>query len=373
MVTRHLYIHVPFCGRRCTYCDFAIAVRRVVPVREYIDAITAELVTRAESAPFGPLATIYLGGGTPSKLGTDGIGELMRALREAPELQVAGDVEITIEANPEDVTAESAEAWAAAGVTRSSVGVQSFNPAVLAWMHRAHDAAAVTSAVADLRAAGISDISVDLIFGVPASLGRDWQDDLTRAQELGTQHLSVYGLTIEPHTPLGRWSARGEVVEATEDTFADEFLAAHESLSGAGFEHYEVSNYALPGHRSTHNSAYWRRVPYLGLGPSAHSFDGQTRRSNEREYEAWRALLASGTDPLATEELLTPDNRVAEDVYLGLRTDGGLELRASELTVAMPWTRSGWGQLQGARLVLSAEGWLRLDSFAAVLTAERSR
>ena len=373
MITRHLYVHVPFCGRRCTYCDFAIAVRRVVPVREYIDAITAELVTRASSVPWGPLRTIYLGGGTPSKLGTDGIGALLRAFRTAPQLRIEADVEITIEANPEDVSAESAAAWANAGVTRCSVGVQSFDPGVLAWMHRAHDAKAVTRAIAHLRAVGIAEISVDLIFGVPANLRRDWPADLRRAQDLGTQHLSVYGLTIEPHTPLGRWSARGEVVEATEDTFADEFLAAHETYSAAGFEHYEVSNYALPGHRSAHNSAYWRRVPYLGIGPSAHSFDGLHRRANEREYESWRAKCATGADPLATVEFLSDLNRAAEDVYLGLRTDGGLEVTAAEALVATPWVRSGWARVAGNRLVLSAEGWLRLDSMAAALTAERSR
>lgn len=373
MVTRHLYVHVPFCGRRCTYCDFAIAVRRVVPVREYIDAITAELVTRSEATPWGPLETLYLGGGTPSKLGTDGIGALISALRRAPQLRLADDLEITIEVNPEDVSPASAEAWAAAGVNRASVGVQSFNSTVLAWMHRGHGAEQVTQAVADLRAAGISDISVDLIFGVPASLGRNWSEDLQRAQDLGVQHLSVYGLTIEPHTPLGRWSARGEVVEGTEDSFAEEFLAAHETLRGGGFEHYEVSNYALPGHRSVHNSAYWRRVPYLGLGPSAHSFDGQTRRSNEREYESWRSRTAAGSDPVASSELLTEANRAAEDVYLGLRTDDGLELREGDRDSVEPWLRSGWGLMQGDRLILTAEGWLRLDSIAAVLTVQRSR
>jgi len=371
--THHLYVHVPFCGRRCTYCDFAIAVRRVVPARDYIDAITAELVTRSAVVPAGPLSTIYLGGGTPSKLGVEGVGALLRAIRSAPQLSIGPDVEITLEANPEDVTGPAAAAWAAAGVSRISMGVQSFNPAVLAWMHRGHVASDVVEAVANLRAAGITDISVDLIFGAPASLGRDWNEDLSRAQELGTQHLSVYGLTIEPHTPLGRWSARGQTVEATEDTFAEEFLAAHDLLSRSGFEHYEVSNYALPGHRSSHNGAYWRRVPYLGLGPSAHSFDGSERRSNEREYEAWRERAAAGSDPVATTELLTGANRLAEDVYLGLRTDGGLELSATELVVVTPWIQQGWGRLTGSRIVLSAEGWLRLDSIAAALTAERSR
>ena len=134
-----------------------------------------------------------------------------------------------------------------------------------------------------------------------------------------------------------------------------------------------ISNYALPGHRSAHNSAYWRRVPYLGIGPSAHSFDGLHRRANEREYESWRAKCATGADPLATVEFLSDLNRAAEDVYLGLRTDGGLEVTAAEALVATPWVRSGWARVAGNRLVLSAEGWLRLDSMAAALTAERSR
>jgi oxygen-independent coproporphyrinogen-3 oxidase len=185
--------------------------------------------------------------------------------------------------------------------------------------------------------------------------------------------MSLYGLTVEPHTPLGKWTARGDIRETPEGRYAEEFLAAHEALGAAGFEHYEVSNFARAGKRSRHNSSYWRRVPYLGVGPSAHSFDGATRRWNVREYEHWRAISMSGEDPLEGAEGLTPTNVESEGVYLGLRTSEGLTVRPEERHTAAQWVDAGWGTLNDHQLRLSAEGWLRLDSLAAALTATRSR
>jgi oxygen-independent coproporphyrinogen-3 oxidase len=225
----------------------------------------------------------------------------------------------------------------------------------------------------NLRAAGVNDISLDLIFALPEALNRNWTADLEQALALSPDHVSLYGLTVEPHTPLGRWAARGEAVEAPEDRYADEFMEAHRRMVDGGFEHYEVSNFAKPGMRSRHNSSYWKRVPYRGLGPSAHSFDGVNRRWNIQEYERWRASVLAGTGAEAGFEELTAANRIAEEVYLGLRTVDGLELGAADLPEVERWVEAGWAELRSTTLTVTALGWLRLDSLAAALTARRSR
>lgn len=368
---RNLYIHVPFCSRRCSYCDFAIAVRRTVPVHDFIDAIATEFSLRAPSLNVAKLDTLYLGGGTPSKLGAEGIHGLIDRLKSLDGFKLAEGAEVTIEANPEDINERSAAAWVAAGVNRLSVGVQSFDPHVLQWMHRSHSAASTSTAVKAAKSAGITDISLDLIFALPDELQRDWQRDLDLALALEPTHLSLYGLTVEPHTPLGKWTARGEVEEAPEDRYADEFLAAHATMTAAGFDHYEVSNFGRPDRHSRHNSSYWERVPYLGLGPSAHSFDGTERRWNEREYEAWHERT-SREDPVGGAETLDADNEIAELVYLGLRTTNGLELCETDTATVTSWVDSGWAVVSGNRVTLSIEGWLRLDSLAADLTSARS-
>jgi oxygen-independent coproporphyrinogen-3 oxidase len=370
--TRNLYIHVPFCTRRCSYCDFAIAVRRNVPVTDFIDAIASEFTRRAPTLSVGKLDTLYFGGGTPSKLGANGISGIIDRLKSLHGFQLNEGAEVTIEANPEDINEQSAAAWAAAGVNRLSVGVQSFDPQVLEWMHRSHSAASTAAAINAAKSAGITDISLDLIFAIPSELNRDWQRDLDLALALEPSHLSLYGLTVEPHTPLGKWTARGEVEEAPEDRYADEFLAAHHSMTAAGFDHYEVSNFGRPNRHSRHNSSYWERVPYLGLGPSAHSFDGTERRWNEREYEAWRDRTTR-EDPVGGAETLDADNEIAELVYLGLRTTNGLELRDSDTATVDSWVANGWASVAKNRVTLSIEGWLRLDSLAADLTSARSR
>jgi oxygen-independent coproporphyrinogen-3 oxidase len=368
----HLYVHVPFCARRCSYCDFAIAVRRVIPVGDFVDAIAKELETRFRGEPLGAFVTIYLGGGTPSKLGPDGVEQLLDRIRATPNLSLADGAEITIEANPEDATPEAAVQWVRAGVNRLSMGAQSFNAVALAWMHRTHDVEAAHRGMIAARTAGIGNISLDLIFALPTDLERNWDSDLSQALALHADHISLYGLTVEPHTPLGRWTARGTVEEAPEERYAAEYLRANKVLGSAGFQHYEVSNFARSGKTSRHNSSYWRRAPYVGIGPSAHSFDGTVRRWNEREFEPWRAKTMTGADPTAGSEELTAENVLAEDVYLGLRTMNGLPVTAVDSDTISAWEKSGWATLRKDRVTLTAEGWLRLDSLAATLTAVRS-
>lgn len=389
MQPRHLYVHVPFCARRCTYCDFAIAVRRVVPVEDYLVALSAELRLRFSGSDDWMLDTLYFGGGTPSRLGGDGIARAIDGIRERATL--AGGAEVTIEANPEDVSPSAARAWRDAGVNRVSLGVQSFDDETLRWMHRVHDAARAERALGELRDAGIGNVSIDLIFALPDEVTtRSWHRDLERAVALEPPHVSLYGLTVEPHTPLGKSLAVGGVTEAGEERYERDFLLAHEVMTGAGLEHYEVSNFGLAGLHSRHNSAYWQSVPYGGLGPGAHELrvegDRMVRRWNDDVYVRWATTLAAGHDPIAGDEVLTAENRIAEEVYLGLRSSAGLRITGEERARVNAWVEAGWGTLdQGARdmsreppasgLVFRATplGWLRLDALAADLTAFRSR
>ena len=372
MIARHLYVHVPFCGRRCTYCDFSIAVRRTVPVAEYLAALGHEIVRT------GPreLETVYLGGGTPSRLGGAGITALAQLLAVEREL-----AEFTIEANPEDVSAESVRAWVRAGVNRVSLGAQSFDDRVLGWMHRTHDAARIGEAARAARSGGIANLSLDLIFALPASLARDWRRDLDLAIALEPDHVSFYGLTIEPGTPLFRQVDRGDASPAPEGRYEEEYLLAHERLGAAGYVFYEVSNAARTGREAVHNRAYWRLEPYLGMGPAAHSFDGVSRWWNEPTYVRWHRKLEQGRSPVAGHEILNEHQRQLEAMYLGLRTRDGIALPEPlppKLGEAVDrWVAAGWAILMpepvssGAsvrpcvRARLTSLGWLRLDELVA--------
>lgn len=382
---RHLYIHVPFCARRCSYCDFSIAVRREVPWRAFADAIAKECEIRTAAARVRDVDTVYLGGGTPSRLGGEGVAALLAALRATVPLAGADratddwsrDIEVTLEANPEDVTPDAVAAWRQAGVNRISLGVQTFNDAALTWMHRVHDATRARDAVRIIRDGGIRSLSIDLIFSLPPQVPRDWAQDLDEALTLEPEHISLYGLTVEPGTPLGRWRDRGAVREADEAQYEADFLRAHDRLGAAGFEHYEVSNFGRSGHRAKHNSAYWRGVPYLGLGPSAHGFDGRTRRWNTAAFAQWARQVANLEDPIEGEELLDAGNTTAETVYLGLRTIDGLRVSPEDEAFVSRWVSAGWvtcdtDSMGHRRLTCTPTGWLRMDALAADLTAFRS-
>lgn len=366
----HLYIHVPFCTRRCVYCDFSIAVRAEVPSAEYVRALEMEWLTRHSTSAF-ELRTVYLGGGTPSKLGPEGIRRVLDLIRG--RARIRHDAEVTLEANPEDVSIAAAQSWRAAGINRVSLGVQSFNDTVLRWMHRTHDAAQAEVAVQVLREVGLPNISIDLIFGIPGVVQRRWADELDRAVSLRLPHLSIYGLGVEERSPLGRWLTRGDLSAAPEDQFESEFLAAHASLTSAGFEHYEVSNFGLPGFHSAHNWAYWERAPYAGLGPAAHEFDGTRRRWNVRGYAEWARRAMAGTSTTEGDEVLNEEQARSEDVYLSLRTQRGLRWVDGEEPVTQ-MIHAGWANLGGdASLKLTGSGWLRLDAIAHSLTHVRSR
>jgi len=367
---RHIYVHVPFCARRCSYCDFSIAVRRTVPADEYVDALLKELDLRYPRCEPWPVDTLYLGGGTPSLLGP-AVERLLDGIRS--RLELVPDAELTLEANPEDVTSASVACWSRAGINRLSLGAQSFDDDVLRWMHRVHSTDQTRAAVAVARTGGIGNISLDLIFALPEEIRRDWKADLEAALALHPEHLSLYGLTLEPYTPLSRWRERGQVTEACEERYEREFIAAHDSLEQQGFTHYEVSSYAAPNRASRHNWAYWERAPYTGFGPSAHSFDGTIRRWNERAYTNWLRSLAAERDPAQGSEVISPEARADEEIYLGLRTSLGVPLSPPMAEAARPWIEAGWATNSNGALRLTAQGWLRLDTLAADLTTARSR
>lgn len=353
------------------YCDFSIAVRPQVPAGEYVEAVRRELHQRHGRSELR-LQTLYFGGGTPSKLPGSAVARLVDMIRERATLDTGA--EVTLEANPEDVSDAIVRAWRDAGINRVSLGVQSFDPAALAWMHRTHTTEQSRVAVDVLRAGGIDNISIDLIFALPATLKRAWDRDLGLAIALGIPHVSAYGLTVEGHTALGRWVARHDVDEAPEEAFEEEFLLGSRRLVEAGFGHYEVSNYAIPGRESRHNSAYWLRRPYGGLGPSAHEFDGSRRRWNVAGYVEWVRRATSGTDVGEASETLEPVQVLAEEVYLGLRTAQGLRLSESERAHVEPWISAGWATaIEADRVQLTPQGWLRLDTLSADLTHLRSR
>jgi oxygen-independent coproporphyrinogen-3 oxidase len=362
----HLYIHVPFCARRCSYCDFAIAVRRRVPAARFVQRVLEEWGTWEEHPAWSDsstLDTVYFGGGTPSLLEPELIGKLLETVNRSRGI-VAG-AEITLEANPDDVDATRAASWRAAGVNRVSLGVQSFEPLVLRWMHRTHTREQVPTAVAALRKAGFENISLDLIFGLPAELGRNWEADLAAALALAPDHLSLYGLTVESHTPLMHWIERGETRPAPESGFVEQFLTAHALLTNSGFDHYEVSNYGRPGYRAAHNSAYWRRAPYVGLGPSAHSGLGNERRWNLREWAAYDTALENGQSVIEGCELLADSALRLEELYLGLRTSDGLPESKVPGQHRDGWIQAGWMERNGGRVRLTPDGWLRLDALVA--------
>ncbi len=341
-------------------------MRRDVPSEEYADGVLAEW-QRWRGDPrwseFPSLQTIYAGGGTPSRLDPGALRRIVDGI--AADRPLVSGAEVTLEANPEDVTAERVRGWLAAGVNRVSLGAQSFDPAVLRWMHRTHSAEDIPRAVHTIRAEGIANLSLDLIYALPAELHRDWARDLNLALALEPDHLSLYGLTVEPQTPLGRWVDRGEVRPPPDARYAEEFLQAHHALTRVGFRHYEVSNYAWPGREAVHNAAYWRRAPYLGLGPSAHSATGRERWWNIREWAAWSRAIQSNAPTVAGEERLEPASVAVEDLYLGLRTDRGVPAGSVGEATLRPWLAAGWAELADGRLRLTAEGWLRLDALVA--------
>lgn len=356
---RHLYVHVPFCLRRCSYCDFAVTALNQAPTEAWLEAIAREI---GQTGIKSELSTIYIGGGTPSLIGGAGMHGLRQVLQTS--FSWNEDVEWTAEANPETFTHDVANQWREAGVNRISLGAQSFDENVLRWMGRMHGASGPGRAFTNARLAGITNISIDLIFGLPGRFDRDWEADLDRVVDLEPRHVSLYGLTAEKNTPLGRWVAEGREKLADEDQYVEEYMLAVEKLTSAGFEHYEVSNFAKPGFRSRHNQAYWEGVSYLGLGPGAHSFLPPVRWWNVRDWADYSARLARGESVRENDETVGEETARLERAWLGLRTRSGLpvqEMSAGQQARIAEWRKTGLAEVEEGVARLTAQGWLVLD------------
>jgi oxygen-independent coproporphyrinogen III oxidase len=380
-----LYFHVPFCSAICPYCDFAVLTGGPRRRAEFVDSLEAEIAAwRPEAERWRTIDTVYFGGGTPSALEPAQLARILAAARAT--LPVAEDAWIALEANPEDVTAESVRRWRELGIAMLSLGIQSFDAATLRFLGRRHTPEQAKRAVELALGAGFPVVSIDLIYGVggageagesgesghgeaaeparaspepahgaahrgglptppaPAFASRDrgrlqqpdreaeqarWPRDLEQAVALGPQHLSCYQLTIHEGTPFGFRAVRGELHESAEADQAEAFYFTHTFLASQGYAAYEVSNFArAPEHQSRHNRKYWDHTPYLGLGPSAHSFDGRRRWWNERKLRPWQAKLAAGQRPIAGREDLGRRELALEDLMLSLRTPAGLDLEA---------------------------------------------
>jgi oxygen-independent coproporphyrinogen-3 oxidase len=366
-----VYVHAPFCAHRCFYCDFAVSVARAGDLAGWTAALNYDLegAQAQEDFELKPvLDTLFVGGGTPSIFGPRAMEELSRVVGASrlsnPEL------EWTAEANPESFTPEVAKAWEAAGMNRLSLGVQSFQPEVLTWLRRLHGPEKAWQAVEIAREAGIENVSLDLMFGLPGSVERSWTGDLEAVLGLGVPHVSLYGLTIETGTPLHQGVAEGSVPTPDETEYGRQYLEACAILRGAGYLQYEVSNFALPGADCRHNQVYWNREPYLGLGNSAHSFRHPHRRWNLRDWSAYQRACAAGESPVQEEEWVDERQARLERIWLGLRTWRGLwlpDLSASARELAGQWVETGRAGITEDRLCLTPKGWLLLDHLVVEL------
>ncbi len=337
-----VYIHIPFCERICPYCDFATAVARPLePAREerYVGAALRELALRASEYPSAALATLYLGGGTPSLLQPSSLRRLIEAVSDSfPPASSEAGVEITLELNPSTVERARLPAFREAGINRLSVGIQSFRDDLLKRLGRAHRAEEARSTLRACRAAGFDNLSLDLIFGVPGQSLADWEGELEEGLAFVPEHLSIYGLTIESGTPYARGVTRGVLELPGEDSTAVMYERAIARLEQAGLHQYELSNFARPGFESRHNRRYWERKPVLGLGMGAFSFRGEgpgspgpfgCRLANPRELEAYLEAVEDGSiGDAGTLEILTEDQARLEMVFLSLRRREGLTAEA---------------------------------------------
>jgi putative oxygen-independent coproporphyrinogen III oxidase len=361
------YLHVPFCTKRCGYCSFNTAPDSPGAVARFLPALLGEMdiVARAPWAGAVDLRSVFLGGGTPSLLPAEAMAEILEHLRARFGLEAGA--EITVECNPESVSLERLAGYRRAGVTRISLGVQSLDDRILPTLDRLHTAAQARDAFDAARAAGFEDVSVDLIYGLPGLDLATWEETVTGALGWGPDHLSAYALTLDDGS---LWSATGVTGLPSEETVTAQYARLVQLAADAGFEHYEVSNYARPGHRSTHNQIYWHAKEYLGLGPGACGFLGNVRYGNVKPVERYNAMVAAGDAPVDTHETLTPRQRLAERLILGLRLCDGvpsawLEERLALEPARLPATLEAWRK---RGLLIESDGRVRLTEAGFLLS-----
>lgn len=368
-----VYIHIPFCKQKCTYCDFHFSTRFQAYRTQMIDAMCLEIKRRANEFPV-QIESIYFGGGTPSLLTEAELQQLMDVLRSVTRWD--SSAECTLEANPDDMTRAAIHQWKNNGINRLSVGIQSFDQQDLTWMNRAHNIEQSRTCLQIAQEEGIDNLSLDLIYGLPEMDIPRWAAQIEQAVASGVNHISAYCLTVEQRTTLQKWVDSGKIRPASNEVQSEHFEALLERLQQAGFVQYEISNFARPGFEAKHNSAYWKGKAYVGIGPSAHSFDGANKRSwNVSNNHTYMQAVEANT-PWYEFEVLSPVDRFNEKLLTGLRTSWGVSLIELMAITALPtdfyeqiadFERKHWMERHGDQLVLTPAGRLMADHIASEL------
>ena len=367
------YVHIPYCIKRCGYCDFNTytpselqdGASLEIVSNDYIDAVLKEL----EAAPIDEVPTIFFGGGTPSLLPADDLGRVISRLKARNGLTT--DCEITLEANPDSVTAEKLARYIEVGFNRISFGMQSAQPHVLAVLDRTHNPANVKTAVDMARAAGFASISVDLIYGTPGETLSDWEKTVTSALELDIDHISAYALIVETGTKLAAQIKRGDLTMPDDDLMADMYLLVDQMCEAKGLSWYELSNWSKPGHECRHNIAYWENKDWWGLGPGAHSHIDGKRFWNVKHPNAYKEKVFSQISPIHESETLTAEQMARESIMLGIRMRDGLQislLEPHQLELLGTYRENGFIELRDDRVLLTPEGRLIADRIVREIT-----
>lgn len=360
-----IYIHIPFCKQACHYCDFHFSTNLAIK-KDFIDALVKEIKMAKEYIIGKNLETIYVGGGTPSILEISELTQIFKALED--HYSISDIQEITLEANPDDLNIEKLLAYKKLGINRLSIGIQSFNDGHLNFTNRNHTSFQATQCVKEAQKAGFDNISIDLIYGIPSRNHDIWKKDLELALALEVQHISAYCLTIEPKTVFGNWKASQKMTFATDDFEAEQFEFLLNTLSKYGFEQYEISNFCKNEQYAKHNTNYWQNKHYLGLGPSAHSFNGLERRWNISNNKKYVESINLGIIPFESE-ILTDKDKANEYIMISLRTKWGLNLArlSGKLGVDIKILESSLKMLEKKRLINIDNGIVHLTDQGKLL------
>lgn len=370
-----IYLHIPFCRAKCIYCDFYSVAEQEALLPTFVTALVQEISRCSIDTSSWDFETVFLGGGTPSLLSASQLETILQALHD--QFQLNQVTEITLEMNPGTTTTNTLADYHALGINRLSMGIQSLEPALLRWLSRIHTVQESYQTYRTARKVGFNNINCDLLFGVPGQSPTIWERDLKRVLELQPEHISAYSLTVEAGTPLHRQVKKQTIHMPDEESTAVLFESTHSLLQSAGYDHYEISNYALPGKRCLHNLHYWEIEPYLGFGPSAHSFDGGKRWWNVSSVELYLKRLTRGKSPIAREEILNKTQILNEIIGFGLRTSQGVNLRRIPEPFRQQLLHRAFREgspvkhlleLQNHRLVPTLKGMLHADGLAVELT-----
>ncbi|HUQ64779.1 MAG TPA: radical SAM family heme chaperone HemW [Flavitalea sp.] len=372
-----IYIHIPFCKQACHYCNFHFSTSMKLQ-NDFSDALLKEMHLRKDYLGNDKVNTIYFGGGTPSLLTAEQLMHIMQALYST--FYIDPVAEITLEANPDDINVPLLINWKQNGINRLSVGIQSFFREDLLWMNRAHDEVQAFECITMAQEEGFDNMSIDLIYGTPTLSDEHWLHNMQKAVELNVPHLSCYALTVEPGTALASMTTKKKVLPVNSDDQARQFVMMTNHLSSNGYEHYEISNFSLPGKRSRHNSSYWSGEKYIGLGPSAHSFNGDSRQWNVANNALYIKSISDGQVPFEME-MLSATQCFNEYIMTSLRTIEGTDLKVAKVRFgdepakdliknSHKFIERGWMQHVSDRLVLTKEGRLFADGIAAELFEE---